>query len=159
MQGKISQWIMIWLLPVIVIGGLFVPLLGYLVVGMMAFFLVLSFFKPRFWCWNLCPRGSFLDIALSRVSANRPMPKIFLKLWFRWLVFAFLMTFLMWRLTVAGASLMAVGKVFVIMCVVTTVIAMVLGTITKHRAWCMICPMGLLQEQIGKCNKKTGPKK
>ena len=153
MKGKISQWIMIWLLPVILIGGLFFPLLGYLVVGMMVFFLVLSFFKPRFWCWNLCPRGSFLDIALSRVSANRPLPKIFLQARFRWLVFTLMMTFLIWRLTSAGGSFVAVGKIFVVMCVVTTVIAMLLGTITKHRAWCMICPMGLLQEKIGKSNK------
>lgn len=35
---KKSQFIMIWLLPLIVIGGLFNPQLGYLVLGMMFFF-------------------------------------------------------------------------------------------------------------------------
>ena len=45
---------------------------------------------------------------------------------------------------------MAIGLVFVIMCAVSTVIAIILGISTKHRAWCMMCPMGLLQEKIGK---------
>jgi len=37
--------------------GLFVPVLGYLVAAMVAFFSVFAFFKGRFWCWNFCPRG------------------------------------------------------------------------------------------------------
>jgi len=49
-----------------------------------------------------------------------------------------------------GGSIKAIGLVFVIMCAVSTVIATILGIATKHRAWCMICPMGLLQEKIGK---------
>ena len=152
---KTTQYFMLWFLPLIVIGGIFVPALGYLVIGMMVFFLVLSYFKQRFWCWHLCPRGSFLDVALSRVSLNRPLPRLLTRPWFRWLVFAGLMAFLSWRLILAGASVPAVGSVFVGMCILTTVIAVVLGILTKHRAWCMICPMGNLQEQIGKLGKKS----
>ncbi|HDZ76573.1 MAG TPA: 4Fe-4S binding protein [Candidatus Omnitrophica bacterium] len=76
---KKSQIIMIWLLPLIVIGGLFNPMLGYLVLAMMIFLLTLSFFKGRYWCWNLCPRGSFLDIVLSKISVNKALPGFFLK--------------------------------------------------------------------------------
>jgi polyferredoxin len=146
---------MIWFLPLIVLGGLFFPLLGFLVVGMVAFFLILSIFRPRYWCWNFCPRGSFLDLLLSKVTTNRPIPKLFFNQSFRWLVFVLLMGFLTFRLVTTGNSLFAIGGVFVMVCVVTTLIAIVLGIQYKHRAWCMICPMGNLQEQVGKIRKKA----
>jgi len=142
------QWIMIWFLPLIVVGGIFVPLLGYLVVAMMAFFLTLSFFIGRYWCWNLCPRGAFLDIVLSRASAQKPVPKIFVKQWFRWSVFVLLMSFVIFRIVRTGGNLILIGSVFVGMCLLTTAIAIILGIVTKHRGWCTICPMGFLQEKI-----------
>lgn len=145
-----TQLAMVWLLPLIVIGGLFYPFLGYLVLAMMAVLLVMSLFKGRYWCWNLCPRGAFLDIVLSRVSINKPIPKFFLKQWFRWLVFVLFMSFIISRLIRTGGNLIAIGSVFVMMCILTTIIAIVLGVVTKHRGWCMICPMGTLQDKIGK---------
>lgn len=144
---------MVWLLPLIVIGGLFYPLLGYLVVAMMAALLMISLFKGRYWCWNLCPRGAFLDIVMSKVSMNKTIPKAFAKDWFRWLVFLLFMGFLIFRIIRTGGNLIAIGGVFVGMCILTTVIAIVLGFITKHRGWCAICPMGTLQEKI-----KKGPR-
>jgi len=144
---------MIWLLPVIVIGGLFYPLLGYLVVAMMALFLTLSFFKGRYWCWNLCPRGAFLDIVVSKLSIKRPLPRSFGKEWFRWLVFFLFISFLIFRIVRSGGNLIVIGSVFVAMCLLTTVISIILGVITKHRGWCAICPMGTLQERIGKISR------
>ena len=149
---KNSQKIMVWFLPLIVIGGLFYPLLGYLVVAMMVFLLILSFFKGRYWCRNLCPRGAFLDIVVSKVGIKRPIPKLFTKQWFRWLIFALFMSFLIFRIVRAGGNYIAIGLVFVVMCATTTVIAIVIGAITKHRGWCMICPMGILQEKVHKIN-------
>ena len=154
MKYKKSQLIMIWFLPVVVIGGLFYPVLGYIVVGMMAFFITLSFFKARYWCWHLCPRGAFLDIVISPVSAHRSVPKIFAKSWFRWSVFALLMAFVIYRISQTGGDLVAVGGVFVSMCLITTIISIILGIITRQRGWCAICPMGTLQEHIGKISKK-----
>ena len=150
---KKAQLTMVWLLPVIVIGGLFYPMLGYLVVAMMAFFLTLSFFKGRYWCWNLCPRGAFLDIALSRVSRNKPLPKVFTKQIFRWIIFVLFIGFLLFRIVRSGGSLIAIGSIFVGMCLFTTIISIILGITTKHRGWCVICPMGTIQEQISKIAK------
>ncbi len=152
---KKSQLIMIWFLPLIVIGGLFNPWLGYLVLAMMAFFLVLSFFKGRYWCWNLCPRGAFLDILISRLSFNRPLRGIFIKQWFRWAVLVLLMGFLIFRIIHTGGNLIMIGSVFVAMCLLTTIISIILGVLTKHRSWCMICPMGFLQEKIGKIKRRV----
>ena len=153
------QKITIWFLPIIVIAGLFYPFLGYLVVAMMAFFVTLSFFKGRYWCWNLCPRGAFLDIALSKISRKRPVPKVFLKQYFRWLVFISLMGLLIFRMIRANGDPVLIGSIFVGTCLSTTVIAILLGILTKHRAWCMICPMGTLQENIGRIRKQNGQKR
>lgn len=152
---KKSQLIMVWFLPLIVIGGLFYPLLGYLVVGMMAVFLTLAFFRGRYWCWNLCPRGAFLDMVMSKVSLKKPLPRSFSREWFRWLVFILFIGFLMFRIIRTGGNLIAIGAVFVGMCILTTVISIILGAISKHRSWCAICPMGMLQDKIGKLNKKA----
>jgi ferredoxin-type protein NapH len=151
---KKTQLIMVWLLPLIVIGGLFNPFLGYLVLAMIAFFLTLSFFKGRYWCWNLCPRGAFLDIVISRISRNRPFPKQFAREWLRWLIFFLFIAFLIFRLAKAGGNLIAIGAVFVTMCIITTVISIILGVAGRHRGWCVICPMGTIQEAIGKIRNK-----
>lgn len=150
----------IWLLPLIVIGGLFYPILGYLVVAMMAFFLTLSFFKGRYWCWHLCPRGAFLDIVMSKLSRNRRVPGIFTKQAFRWAIVALLMGFLVFRITQTGGNFPAIGAVFAGMCLLTTVISIVLAILTRHRGWCAICPMGTIQGKIGSLgNKAAGGKK
>ena len=149
---KKSQKIMVWLLPIIVIGGLFFPMLGYLVFGMMAFLLILSFFKGRYWCWSLCPRGAFLDIVLSKISFKKPIPRLLTKQWVRWIVVVLMMSFLIFRIVQTGGNLIAIGSVFVIMCILTTIISIVMGVTTKHRGWCTICPMGTLQEKIHKIN-------
>jgi len=151
---KKTQIIMVWFLPLIVIGGLFYPLLGYLVVAMMAIFLVLAFFRGRYWCWNLCPRGAFLDILISKASFKKPLPKSFAKEWFRWLVFIIFICFLVFRIIKSGGNFIVIGAIFVGICGLTTVISIILGVATKHRSWCVICPMGTLQDKISKLNKK-----
>ncbi|MFC1576209.1 4Fe-4S binding protein [Candidatus Omnitrophota bacterium] len=154
MKYNKTQVLMMWFLPLIVIGGLFFPMLGYLVVAMMAFFLTLSFFKGRYWCGHLCPRGAFLDIAMSKFSPAKPLPKFFTSSRFRWgLVAAFMcfISILLWR---TGGNILAIGGVFVSMCLITTIISIILGLVAHHRGWCAICPMGTLQGGIGSLRDK-----
>jgi len=155
---KRTQFISLWFLPLILIGGLFVPWLGYLVLGMMMFFLPLSFFKARWWCWNLCPRGAFLDIVLARFSRAEPVPKLLTSAWFRWTALVMMMSFLVWRLVSAQFQPLAVAVIFVVMCWVTTLIAIVLGLIYKQRCWCMFCPMGFFQENLGRVGQRSNKK-
>jgi len=155
---KKAQLIMVWFLPLVVIGGFFYPMIGYLVLLAVVFMLILSIFKARFWCWNFCPRGSFLDLWLAKISRNRPIPRIITKEWFRWALFTVIMSLFIFQIIRAGGSIEAIGLVFVIMCTVSTVIAIAMGIATKHRAWCIMCPMGLLQEKIGKTTLQTREK-
>ena len=64
-------WVMVL---VVSLGGLYYPLLGWLVFGFMVFFLTLSYFKGRYWCGNLCPRGSFNDEVVSRILRYKDIP-------------------------------------------------------------------------------------
>jgi len=147
---KTSQLIMVWLLPLVVIGGIFVPVLGYLVFGMMVFFLVLSYFRGRFWCANYCPRGSFLDLVLSRFSLKRKIPRFLLRPLFRWAFVACFMIFFVFQIASAEKTVAGIGFVFVRMCLITTVIAVVLGIPIHQRTWCAFCPMGTLQGALGR---------
>jgi ferredoxin-type protein NapH len=151
---KKTQIFTVWLLPIIVIGGIFLPQLGYLVAAMMAILLTMSYFRGRYWCAHFCPRGAFLDIVVSKISFKKTAPKVMARQWFRWLVLILLVSFLIWRIIQTGGNLLAIGAVFVSMCIITTIIALILGITTRHRGWCSICPMGTLQEQIHKSNPR-----
>jgi polyferredoxin len=153
MKPKPLQYLTIWILPLILIGGLFYAPLGYAVVAMMATAMVLSFFAGRYWCWHLCPRGAFLDILVSRITLNRPLPRIFGHRWFRWGIVGVFMAMVTWRLVRAGGDPVKIGMVFVVACILTTVSSLILGIPMKHRGWCVICPMGTLQEQIHKAGR------
>ncbi|WAL59961.1 4Fe-4S binding protein [Thermocoleostomius sinensis] len=153
-KGKRSQWIMLGFFPLIAIGGLFYPLLGYLMPLMMAFLITNSYFHARYWCGNLCPRGAFLDIVMPHFTFNRPWPRLFNRRWFRWGVFGLFMSVFISRMIATGGNLLAIGGVFVNMCVVTSLIAIPLGIATRPRAWCSFCPMGTLQESLGKLGQR-----
>jgi polyferredoxin len=153
MNKKISQPIMVWFLPIIVIAGLFLPLLGYLVFFMMIFFLTLSYFKGRFWCSYLCPRGAFLDLVLSRFSLKRRVPKSFSSSWLKWTIFSIFMLFFIFQFIISRRDLFSLGFLFVKTCILTTLIAIFLGVPMHERAWCAICPMGTLQAKLGRLRK------
>jgi ferredoxin-type protein NapH len=144
----------VWLLPVVVLGGILFPILGYLVFFMMIFFLVLSYFKGRYWCGNICPRGAFLDMALSRVSLKAGLPDLLRKNWVKPALFLFFMSFFILQFVLAEKNVYSLGFVFVRMCLLTTLIAVVLGVSYHHRAWCIFCPMGFLQGKIGTLNRQ-----
>ena len=149
---------MVWFLPIIIVGGLILPVLGLIVPAMIVFFMFLSFFQRRYWCWNLCPRGSFLGIVIPYFSRNRTIPSVFAKAWFRAIVFILLIGYLITLLIRADGNIYAIGGAFVMMCLITTSIGVFLGILTKPRCWCVICPMGSLQEIISKMNPKSKKK-
>jgi len=152
-KRKTSQAIMVWFLPLIVLGGLFVPALGYLVFFMMLFFLVLSYFRGRFWCAHLCPRGAFLDLVLSRVSLKKRIPPFLLNQRVRWIIFFAFMVIFIVQFIIAPKTVSSLGFIFVRICLITTLIAIVVGIPLKERTWCAVCPMGTLQAKLGTLQK------
>jgi polyferredoxin len=157
-RGRGWQGLTIWLFFLIAIGGLWFPVLGYLMLGMMLMIPVLAYWRGRYWCGNLCPRGAFLDIVLYNFSPRRPFPRAFTQKRWRWGIFAFIMTVFAIRLYAVWGNWLAVGGLFVNMCVVTSIVAIALGLLFNQRTWCAICPMGTLQESLGKLGSKTASK-
>ena len=153
-KGRRSQRIMIGFYPLIAIGGLFYPLLGYLMLVMMIFLIVYSYFKARYWCGHLCPRGTFLDIVMPHFTFNRAYPRFLNRKWFRWGVFGGFISMFIVRMVATGGNLVAMGGVFISLCVVTSLVALPLGIATRPRAWCAFCPMGTLQETLGKLGQQ-----
>ncbi len=115
--------------------------------------IIVSLFKGRFWCGNLCPRGSFYDNVVSKFSNKRKVPKFLKSYYFRAIVFAGMMTMFGLGIKQNLGNLYGIGMVFYRMIVVTTVIGIVLSLFYNHRTWCNFCPMGSVASIISKFKK------
>lgn len=149
-----KQYLTFWILPLVVIGGWFYPLLGYLLPICMVAAMGIALFKGRYWCDWLCPRGASWDLLLSRLSLKKEVPTFFKSTPFRMLWIMILMGVLAWRLPIAFAGLdkvNQVGLVFTMLLTVTTAIGIVFGIPIHHRIWCQgFCPLGTMSSWIGK---------
>jgi ferredoxin-type protein NapH len=148
---KITPYLGIMVL-IVSIGGLWYPVLGYFMLLVFAAIFLISPFKGRWFCGNLCPRGSFIDFWVSKISRKKKIPASLRSLWVRIPIFFLLMGFMGYRIAGTIGSLNTfekIGMVFVIMCLVTTSVAALLGSYLSPRAWCSFCPMGTAQRLLG----------
>ena len=150
LKRKNVQMVMWWLLPIIIFVGIWWHYIGYIVLAMMIVFLTLSIFKGRYWCGWFCPRGSFLERILKFISMDTPIPPIFKNLAFRSIIFCGMIAFMLHRLIQTDGDLDKIGFVFVMMCIITSVISIILGIVYNPRIWCAFCPMGTLQGLLGR---------
>lgn len=148
-QSHRIQWMSLWVVVVTIGLGWRYPLLGYSVPLVMIMGIAVAIFRGRYACGNLCPRGSFLDRIISRISPQRKIPSFFRNMVFRWTVLVLLMGFMMYRGMQQPTDLNHWGYVFWTMCVVTTIVALGLSLSVNSRTWCSFCPMGTLQNIIG----------
>jgi ferredoxin-type protein NapH len=137
------------LVVIVSVGGLWYPKLGYFLLIVFATLMLVSPFKGRWFCGNLCPRGSFNDFWLGKVSFKKKIPGFLSNIWLRALVFILMMSFMIYRLMGTKGITDKIGMVFVVMCLATTLIAVLFGIIINPRAWCTFCPMGTLQRWFG----------
>jgi polyferredoxin len=115
--------------------------------------IVVSIFKGRFWCGNLCPRGNFYDRVVSKFSNKRRPPKFFKSYYFRAVILAIMMTVFTSGVYKNWGNLYGIGMVFYRLIVVTTIIGVLLSLVYNHRTWCNFCPMGTLASITGKFRK------
>lgn len=136
-----------WWYPVVAMVGVLAMLAGAIGVGL---------FVGRYWCNWLCPRGSFFDTVLRRLSRGRDAPAffhhpLFRLAWIAWFTFAVVTGVL-----AAWGDLNGMSAPFVRLMLLSTGIAIVLGIAFQERAWCMFCPMGTMGNVANRLAKLLG---
>lgn len=145
---KITPYLGIIVL-IVSIGGIFYPKLGYFLLLVFASLMIIAPFRGRWFCGNLCPRGSFVDFWLAPLSRKLKIPPQFRSMWLRAPIFVVLMGFMIFRIIQTEGIVDKIGMVFVTLCILTTSIAILFGVIIAPRTWCSFCPMGTLQRAMG----------
>ena len=148
-RRRIIQWCLIPVVLLTIGLGWKYPLLGFSVPIVMLMSLIGGVFRGRYVCGNLCPRGSFFDRLLSLASRGAPIPNALRNRIFRWVIFVGMMGFMIYRVSMNPTDVYHWGRVFWIMCVITTGIGVVLGITIHQRSWCAFCPMGTMQNALG----------
>lgn len=141
--------VLLLLVPIVIVGGYFFPYLGFLVPAVMVMGMAGGFFNGRWTCGWACPRGGFLERVMGRLSFHLGMPRFLRDYVFRWVLFALLMGFMVWRLSLNPGSPEHWGRVFWLMCTITTALGLVLAVLFAPRTWCSFCPVGTFASTVG----------
>lgn len=152
MKGHIQPYLF-WILLLFLIVGIIYPVIGIAALICMLAPVMAAPFKGRYWCGNFCPRGSFYDNVIAKISPKKPIPAVFRSTGFRILMVIFLMSVFGVQMYYAWGDLSAMGAVFVRIILITTIVGVVLGIMYHQRTWCSFCPMGTLASWLSATRK------
>jgi ferredoxin-type protein NapH len=150
LRRRIKQIVVGTAFPLVLGAGWLYPLVGYFIPLCMLMGIGLATFRGRSWCNWLCPRGSFEDVWLAKISRKRRIPKVLRSAPLRIGVMAGLMGLLTWQIIRLWPDSWALGGIFVLMLSVTTTVAVILGVVWQQRTWCYLCPIGTMASWVGK---------
>jgi ferredoxin-type protein NapH len=143
MKNNIQSYLF-WILLIFLSIGIVYPVIGSVAIICMLAPVLLAPFKGRYWCGNFCPRGSFYDNVIAKISPKKPIPALFRSKGFRIFMVFFIIGVFTMQMYYAWGDLSAMGAVFVRIILITTVVGIVLGVMYHQRTWCSFCPMGTL---------------
>lgn len=149
------QWLLLPIIFIVIGFGWKYAWLGFFVPLVMLIGIIVACFNGRYVCGNLCPRGAFYDRLVSYISPQRPIPSILRNMLLRWIVLILLMGLMIYRLYQNPFSLEHWGKVFWLMCTMTTLLGLVLALFIRARTWCAFCPIGTLGKIIGEKQSRS----
>ncbi len=148
----------------VAIGGLWFPKLGLLVIPVMIGLSLVSFYKGRYWCGNICAHGSLFDSLLLKISRNNKIPKLFKTkalsiIFLAAFSYKLISKFLKVATLYGTASFFdKLGLIFVSSYLMVTIVGGLLAIVVAPRTWCNFCPMGVMQKisyKLGKAAKVT----
>lgn len=146
------------LLLIFVVASLFDFRIALAAIVCMVAPIVVAFFRGRFWCGNLCPRGNFYENVVSKYSKKKPVPKFFKSIYFRAFVIIFMFTMFGVGIKQNWGNPAGIGMVFYRIIVITTLVGVIMPLFYNHRSWCHFCPMGSLAALVSyfkKDNKRV----
>ena len=133
--------------------GFFFPVVGWAALVCMVAPVWMSAYRGRYWCGHFCPRGSLYDKVLSRISPHRRIPKFLRSVYFRSFMVAFIFTMFGVQMYSAWGDWGAMGRVFWLIILMTTVVGVLLSVVFAPRTWCSFCPMGTLSAWVAPRNR------
>jgi polyferredoxin len=92
----------------------------------------------------MCPRGSFYDLFLSRLSPKKAVPAVLRRRGVRVAVLSLLIGTLGGQLYLAWPEPEGMGLAMVRLLTMTTAVGLLAGVVVHHRLWCHICPVGTI---------------
>lgn len=149
-SSMVRSWLWMLLIGFVVFGWLVDTDFGFIALICMTAPILFAIFRGRLWCGWFCPRGSFFDHLIKKVSLNRKIPPIMLKPWFRAVVFTVLMGGMIIQLWATGGDTQKIGMVILRLITFTTIVGVILGVFIHPRSWCVICPVGSLSTWFGR---------
>lgn len=151
MIKKYSYLILIFIL----IAGFFYKKIALLALLCMILPIITSFFKGRYYCKHICPRGSLYDNKFSNLSKNKNIPKILKSKSFR--IIVLIIIFLMFGINLKNSigNIDSIALIFYKMVLITTLIGVALTFFFNHRTWCAFCPMGTISDFVDFTKRKS----
>ncbi|MCX7920191.1 MAG: 4Fe-4S binding protein [bacterium] len=149
-QRKIKQYFMALLFIGMLSAAWIYPVVGYFIPVCMILGIGIALFKGRKWCDWYCPRGSFADTVLKKVSPHKDIPDLVKTTFFRVAIIVVLMSIMTVQIIIRWPNPIAIGMFFVILLTITTFIGVILSFIFHQRTWCSFCPIGSLSSWVGK---------
>lgn len=134
----------------IIVFGWQYPVLGFIIPLCMVLGTTIAFFRGRMWCNWYCPRGSFYDAIIAKISPKKEIPGFFKRPLFRIIFLSLLMLIMISQIIRRWPNLYNIGIFFVTMLSVTTAVGIIFAVIFHPRVWCCICPIGSIANWIGK---------
>lgn len=125
-----------WIVPLSMFGGIVTVLL----------------LGNRYFCGNICPRGAFLDVFVSKMSTRNSTAQFLHNPKLKLIVLIAVFSVFLFNLYKISDYL-SLTALFWKMCLITTLIGIVLAFFVNERAWCAICPMGTLEGYLIRKNK------
>jgi polyferredoxin len=148
-KRKKRQLILSGVFIFILLGGWIWPVLGYFVPLCFLLSMAIAIFNGRKWCDWLCPRGSFYDTLIKPISSQGKIPEAFKNPRFRKIIFFLLCLIFVSNILSRWPDPAAIGRFFIILMSITTIIGVALAIIFHQRSWCFICPAGIAAGWIG----------
>ena len=137
-----------WILLIYLVVGFFYPVIGLLALICMIAPVAFAVRRGRWWCGNACPRGNLYDRLLSKYSPHKPIPAFVRTFGFRLFMVLFIFTMFGVQMYFAWGDWVAMGRVFWMIILITTVVGVTLSFIFAPRTWCSFCPMGTLSNWV-----------
>lgn len=132
----------------VAVGGYFFPAIGLVVPGMMILALILNAGRRRYFCSHVCPNGRTLSVTLSGTSGKRSLPRFLTDPGIRKVLCAFMFFCIINLLSRSGGGIANIGRVFWGIYLMATGLGFAFGLAYKPRSWCVVCPMGTLQDTV-----------